>query len=119
MVPLQESLVQTMMSPRSIENSIGRMGLARVAPWLAVIFVLAQLIATAHSAAFAESEHTHDGHPCIIAATCKHSADADSPKHVVLLNVPEWHIFYVAETSDVWSSCINVSAGARGPPSNI
>ncbi|WP_417460939.1 hypothetical protein [Kordiimonas sp.] len=106
-----------MKSPRNIENSIGRLGLTRVAPWLAMLFVAAQLIASAHAAAFADSEHTHDGHPCIIATACKHTPDVDAAKPVAQLAAPDWHIFYVADTASVPCPSFKACASARGPPS--
>ncbi len=112
-------LLLTMKSPRIIENSIARLGLARVAPWLAVLFVAAQLIATAHAAAFGDNEHTHDGHPCIIATACKHTPDVDTAKPVVEIAIPVWHIAYIAEVAAPVYSPIATKRSARAPPPYI
>lgn len=43
----------------------------RIAPLLAAVFLCAQILATAHSAAHADNDHLHDGVPCIIATASK------------------------------------------------
>lgn len=49
----------------------------RFAALLLAFFVSAQLLATTHAAAYGETDHLHDGHPCIIASIAKVSADYD------------------------------------------
>lgn len=37
---------------------------------LATVFMLAQFISFSHASAFGTADHTHDGQPCIVSATC-------------------------------------------------
>ena len=108
-----------MKSLRTIKTCIGRLGLARVAPLLAVFFVAAQLIVTAHAAAFGGNEHTHDGHPCIIVTACKHAPDLDTAKPFAQLETPDWQVFYGADDAATPCPVTIARASARSPPSLI
>ena len=37
---------------------------------LAAVFMLAQFISVSHASAYNDIDHTHDGKPCIVSATC-------------------------------------------------
>ena len=50
---------------------------ARFVAFLAILFVSAQFLGVAHSAAYGEADHGHDGQPCIVASIVKKSSDLD------------------------------------------
>ena len=49
----------------------------RFAALLLAFFVSAQCLAASHAAGYGETDHLHDGQPCIIASIAKISADYD------------------------------------------
>ncbi|MFC4347464.1 hypothetical protein ACFO5Q_06360 [Kordiimonas lipolytica] len=49
----------------------------RLIALLALFFVAAQFLAAAHNGAYGDSDHLHDGHPCIVASIVKKSSDMD------------------------------------------
>ncbi|SDE21563.1 MULTISPECIES: hypothetical protein [Kordiimonas] len=65
---------------------------ARLVALLALVFVSAQFFAAAHSAAYGDADHVHDGHPCIVASIVKKSSDMDvaAAPAVVLNDRAEW-----------------------------
>jgi len=88
----------------------------RIAPLLAAVFLCAQLLATAHSAAYADVDHVHDGTPCIIAAASKHADSLDVAKPAPVL---ERALSHDVIPAIVHLSLIGVTASPtpiRGPP---
>jgi len=91
----------------------------RIAPLIAVVFLCAQMLATAHDAAYASSDHLHDGTPCIISASCKHDDGVDlagpaptfeqAPQHLLVPKLIRISLHDISLNTD----------GIRGPPSVI
>lgn len=44
---------------------------------LALFFVAAQFFAAAHAGAYGDTDHLHNGHPCIVASIVKKASDMD------------------------------------------
>lgn len=91
----------------------------RIAPLFAAVFLCAQLLATAHSAAYSDVDHVHDGTPCIIAAANKQCDDLDvAAKPQALERVSNVQSIAITLTAVDYSK--TVSAGAiRGPPATF
>lgn len=85
----------------------------RIAPWLAAVFLCAQILATAHSATI---EHLHDGVPCIVAAASKQYDAMDTPPPVF---VKERKTVRLPMTAAAYAAKIGTTLSAfsiRGPP---
>ncbi|WP_262689614.1 hypothetical protein [Kordiimonas aestuarii] len=92
------------------------MASARLLPWLIVVFVAAQIMATAHASAYGSSKHLHDGHPCIISTACKHLSDADLAKPGPVIEPPVWHEFHEALLGAAAVVATVRIEAIRGPP---
>ena len=90
--------------------------LARLLPWLLGFFVAAQIVASAHAAAFGESKHAHDGHPCIISTACKQASSADLAGPLPTLAVPEWQEHHAPGTHSCDEGALNTASSIRAPP---
>lgn len=102
----------------AIHATLRKGKLARFLPWLIGLFVVAQIIASAHAAAYGESKHSHDGHPCIISTVCKQASSADLVSPAVSLVAPEWHEHYQAEQGSISALQDVAHAAIRAPPSH-
>ncbi len=49
----------------------------RLMALLALFFVAAQFFAAAHAGAYGDTDHLHNGHPCIVASIVKKASDMD------------------------------------------
>lgn len=77
---------------RQHKNSQGGwLAVFRIAPLLATVFLSAQILATAHSAAHAENDHLHDGVPCIIATASKQYDAVDVAKTALEVTIVSNH----------------------------
>ena len=102
----------------AIQSTLRKGKLARFLPWLIGLFVVAQIVASAHAAAYGASKHSHDGYPCIISTVCKQASSADLAGPVIALVAPEWHEhFQTAQVSISASPDVALSA-IRAPPHN-
>lgn len=88
----------------------------RYAVLLLAFFVSAQLLATTHALAYGETDHLHDGQPCIIASIAKISADCDLATAPALEARSEAHYGY--ETTEYAAPVAKRTgyAPARAPP---
>lgn len=90
--------------------------LARLLPWLVGLFVAAQIVATAHAAAFGDSKHAHDGHPCIISTVCKQASSADLASDAPTLATPEWQEHHTTPFQANGEGLSVVISSIRAPP---
>jgi hypothetical protein len=103
----------------TIRRTKGTRMLARLLPWLVGLFVAAQIVATAHAAAFSDSKHTHDGHPCIISTVCKQASSADLAASAPALAAPEWHEHYSSHSEVDGEGLACVASSIRAPPVHL
>ena len=88
----------------------------RSAPLLVALFLCAQVLATAHSAAHADVDHLHDGVPCIVTAASKQCETMDTAGPAPTLQQNTIHQYGIRLAC---SSFENFSASTyviRGPP---
>lgn len=50
---------------------------SRLMALLALFFLAAQFFAAAHAGAYGDTDHLHNGHPCIVASIVKKASDMD------------------------------------------
>lgn len=91
----------------------------RLASLFALFFLLAQIFTTAHIAAYGETEHSHDGHPCIISAAVKQADDIDGAPAVFSIKEQVRYTFGI--TPEVHSIALTQteSLQARAPPISL
>ena len=90
----------------------------RIAPLFAAIFLLAQFLASAHAAAYADANHVHDGTPCIIAAAHKQSDAMDTTAPVPgLARIAVAEEFILPPQKGIVPTRF-FAHGSRGPPAN-
>lgn len=94
----------------------GRFGSPRFALWLAAFFVFAQLLTSAHSAAYGDADHLHDGHPCIVASIVKKSGDMDVAPAPIFVEPQDAHYAAPAEPTLALIGRITATGTIRGPP---
>lgn len=100
----------------AIQSTLRKGKLARFLPWLIGLFVVAQIIASAHAAAYGESKHSHDGHPCIISTVCKQASSADLTSPVLAIVAPEWLEHHQTEQVSISASPDAEYSAIRAPP---
>ncbi len=88
----------------------------KLAPTLAAFFLFAQMVATAHVAAYGEAEHSHDGHPCIIAAAVKDTDDIDIAPPIFKLVDAEGYSAVISVSGPSLTSAETLCKQARAPP---
>jgi len=88
----------------------------RFAVWLMALFVSAQLLGTAHAAAFGKQDHLHDGHPCIVASFVKKSADFDLKDGPALVEPVETVGDHSVGLLQTFTTTAIDFASARAPP---
>ena len=87
-----------------------------IAPLLAAVFLCAQVLATAHSAAYADTDHLHDGVPCIVAAAGKQCDTLDTAKPAPTLEQKTTHQHVAAAANVPTEGSIASAHSIRGPP---
>lgn len=88
----------------------------RVAPLLAAIFLCAQILATAHNAAYADVDHVHDGVPCIVVAASKQSDTMDEATPVPSLERNTVCHLDAAVSQSPAKNIVASTHAIRGPP---
>ncbi len=83
---------------------------------LAAFFLFAQMVATAHVAAYGEAEHSHDGHPCIIAAAVKDTDDIDVAPPIFKLTDSQDYSAVTSTHGPSLTSAKTLCKHARAPP---
>ncbi len=91
----------------------------RLASLFAVFFLLAQIFTTAHIAAYGETEHSHDGHPCIIAAAVKQADDLDCAPASFSIEEQVHYTFSIATEVDSIAFTQAENLQARAPPFSL
>ncbi|NVJ96760.1 MAG: hypothetical protein HWE25_01335 [Alphaproteobacteria bacterium] len=91
---------------------------AQLVAFLALLFVSAQFLATAHTAAYGDADHVHDGHPCIVASIVKKSSDMDVAPAPVLDVADQREWFAPTLPSHAPHSLATTTRPIRGPPAH-
>ena len=80
------------------------------------LFLCSQFLAAAHSAAYADVEHVHDGVPCIIAAASKQGDDLGTPPDALILAGPNPGHEYAIFSTSYEDFEARLNGLIRGPP---
>jgi hypothetical protein len=104
------------LSQKKYKQQPGWLSAFGITPFLAAVFLCAQILATAHSAAYADADHLHDGVPCIVAAASKQCDTLDTANPAPSLERKTTHQ-HVAAAANVTTENHTTSAHSiRGPP---
>lgn len=100
-------------------NELGRRDrVAQTSSVIAILFLLAQFLGTAHAAHHGDPSHQHDGMPCAIqfvVETAKGLLNAEAPCHhtpLITADIP-----FFGPASQVYLSRDISNRSIRGPPS--
>lgn len=90
----------------------------RIAPLFAAIFLCAQFLAAAHSAAYADADHLHDGTPCIIAAANKQGDSLDVAHDIPTLERQPVRALISDQSLSPLVGTTIAASSIRGPPTS-
>lgn len=86
---------------------------------LALFFVAAQFFAAAHAGAYGDTDHLHNGHPCIVASIVKKASDMDvaAAPEVTFNDHAEW--IEAVALPNAPASRSQLSGTIRAPPAHV